>query len=263
MGVEPIRPGGKGLFLWSTAGVVLAATILLGACTGRDTKRPAPPFALTDQQGQVVTLSRLQDRVVVLTFLYSHCPDTCPLYLFKITQALKGVRASLDDVAVVVVTVDPLRDTVDRLQDFTASWPAGWHFLTGPLAQVARSWADYGVYVAKGESAGHHATLQSYPVIHTAKAIVIDREGYIAAELTGDWDVAAMQRELQPLLGGESPNPSVNMREALLGLLRRCGELASAQPGAFIGLTLLIMLPGLALPLYLLRTFLHNGRQPR
>lgn len=67
---------------------------------------PAPDFHLVDQTGQPVALSDLRGRVVVLTFLYTRCPDTCPLIVSKLGQVHDQLGEQAQGVAFVAVTVE-------------------------------------------------------------------------------------------------------------------------------------------------------------
>ena len=241
-------------------GVVIAMGVLSVGCSGGGAYSPAPVFDLTDHRGQSVSLGDQRGRIVLLTFLYTHCPDTCPLFLFRIRQVLADLKVSDEQVSVVVVTVDPERDTVDHLKRFAGSWPANWYYLTGHPLKVARVWNDYEVYVDMEGIGGLHSAHEDYGVIHSAKVAVVDREGSIAAELVGEWSA----KQLSEVVGGVLAGDWVTQRTALFGplagLLQRCGEFASSHPATFVGLVLLIMLPGLALPVYLLRTFLSTNK---
>ncbi len=92
---------------------------------------PAPPFELTNQFGQTTSLAQLKGKVVVLTFLYTNCPEACPLVISHIQQVMIELGSPTDEVALVAITVDPERDTVERLQEYTASLPSDWQYLSG------------------------------------------------------------------------------------------------------------------------------------
>lgn len=237
---------------------VLAASVALGialaGCATSVSRVQAPAFELTDQRGAPVRLDSLRGRTVLLTFLYSHCPDTCPLYLFNLRQALSGLGASGEGLSVVVVTVDPERDTVAHLARFARSWPENWHFLTGGPVDVARVWGEYGIYVEKDEAPGHHSAGPGYRVIHTARLLVINREGYVTSELRGEWSAEDAQAAAALALAGDEAGRARSVFNPLAALLQRCGEFASSYPLAFLTLVLLLMLPGLILPALMLRS---------
>ncbi|MDE3074167.1 MAG: SCO family protein [Chloroflexota bacterium] len=214
---------------------------------------------MTDQHGQTLALHALRRRTVVLTFLYTNCPDTCPLYLSKIAGAERLLgAATAQRPQVVVVTVDPDRDTVESLRRYAQLWPSDWHFLTGVSPQLAGVWDVYRIYVTKRPPQHSSEVSHGYSVVHNSKLLVVDGRGQIAAELTGD---AWTAKTLAGVLRGVGHAPSWRALPAALqapaDLVRRCGQLAAANPGVFFGLAVLIMLPGLVLPVFLMRTFLR------
>jgi protein SCO1/2 len=167
---------------------------------------PALPFELTNQFGQTTSLAQLKSKVVVLTFLYTNCPDACPLIISHIEQAMTELGSLADGVALVVITVDPERDTVERLQEFTASLAFDWQYLTGEPEQVKAVWASYGIYVEKQEEettaeGQSHSGHQGYGVNHTTVVMLIDKEGLQRSILLGlYWQVAELEEKLRLLL---------------------------------------------------------------
>jgi protein SCO1/2 len=99
----------------------LGLLLLLGACgppalVGTDLNAiPTPDFTLNDSRGQPVQLSALRGQVVVLTFLYTSCPDTCPLITGKLRQIQTELGSEAERVSLVVVSVDPQRDTAEQV----------------------------------------------------------------------------------------------------------------------------------------------------
>jgi cytochrome oxidase Cu insertion factor (SCO1/SenC/PrrC family) len=132
-------------------------------------RTPAPPFTLVDQHGADVSLAGLAGRPVVLTFVFAHCQTTCPL----IVSALRrGVPA---DTEVLLVTLDPWRDTPSALPGIAARWglPAGFRVLSArSVEQVTRVAAAYGVTSARDERTGD--------IVHPGLVFVIDRDGRLA-----------------------------------------------------------------------------------
>src|SRR5918999_5633656 len=100
----------------------------------------APDFALTSQDNQPVTLQDFRGKVVAVTFIYTSCPDTCPLLTMKMAQVQDDLGPRFGTkVAFVSITVDPERDTPEALKDYAEAFdadPAGWAFLTGPPAVI-------------------------------------------------------------------------------------------------------------------------------
>ena len=162
-----------------TADPILALAIE-GGSTQMDI--PADGFALTDQNGQTVTLASLRGKVVLMTFLDPVCTSDCPLIgeEFKETGVLLG--SADKDVELVAIVANPTYRSVaftrafDR-EDGLTSEP-NWLYLTGSLSQLSRVWRDYGV------------TVQNLPAgamtAHNDLAVVIDRSGNIREELGAD-----------------------------------------------------------------------------
>ena len=105
----------------------------------------APDFSLTDQLGRPVSLHGMRGYAVALTFLYTHCPDVCPI----VTSQLRDVQAALGDdaasVRFVAVSVDPERDTPDAAREYLERWGLsdGWSFAVGDRDALSAVWASY------------------------------------------------------------------------------------------------------------------------
>lgn len=172
--------------------------------TGTDLQKAlSPGFALVDQRGQPVSLTDLRGQVVALTFIYTSCPDVCPLIASKMRDAYE--RLSPDDrarVALVAITIDPERDTPEALRAFSAERGLQdipqWFALTGARADLAAVWKNYGIEPgdfehepnhAEGHAtvpAGHSATATPEMLAHTDAMYFIDPEGRERVLLRGD-----------------------------------------------------------------------------
>lgn len=108
----------------------------------------APDFTLTDgPTGQVVTLSSLGGQVVLLTFLYTTCPDVCPLTAETIRAASDRLGPKAQNVVFIAVSVDPRGDTPATTRRFVADHGlgTGFRYLIGSQAALARVWQAYGI----------------------------------------------------------------------------------------------------------------------
>lgn len=134
--------------------------------------QPAPDFSLTNQDGQPVSLSDLRGSFVLLDFIYTSCPDVCPLMTanFRRVQDEMGDRLG-KGVYFVSITLDPDYDTPAVLKSYATAFQAnlsGWHFLTGDGAQIAAVAAAYQqTYEKVGER----------DIDHTALTVLIDPSG--------------------------------------------------------------------------------------
>jgi protein SCO1 len=132
-------------------------------------RRP-PDFALFDQQHRRVELYGLHGKVVLLTFLYTHCIDVCPLTAARLNGALRLLGRARSQVRVVAVSVDPKGDTHASVSRFihTHGLLAQFRYLTGSRATLAPIWSAYGVE-STAQGGGH--------VDHTLYTLLIDRAG--------------------------------------------------------------------------------------
>ncbi len=141
----------------AAAAVVLAAAFFAAQLAsaagpifdGPTIKNPAPPpaFALVDQDGRTVRLAGQRGRVVLVTFLYTHCPDVCPLTGRNLNQALRLLGPKRTSVRVLAISVDPRGDTPAAVRRFIrghALLPE-FRYLTGSAATLHKVWAAYGV----------------------------------------------------------------------------------------------------------------------
>jgi protein SCO1/2 len=126
---------------------------------------PPRDFRLRDQDGRAVSLRQFRGQVVVLTFMYTTCRDTCPLTATQIRGALDDLGR---DVPALAVSVDPVNDTPARAKRFLFQRGLGrdrMRFLLGSRGQLAPIWDAYGVQP------------QGKAFDHTAYVILIDRHG--------------------------------------------------------------------------------------
>jgi protein SCO1 len=127
----------------------------------------APAFMLTDQHGRRVSLGRYRGRVVILTFLSTACPPTCPLVAQQIRGALDELGRS---VPTLLVSADPAADTPAAVRRFLAeaSLTGRVEYLTGSRAELQRVWRAYNVVPAQLANANSP---------HPAAVLLIDRLG--------------------------------------------------------------------------------------
>jgi protein SCO1/2 len=177
---------GRRAALWGAAlvGVVLVGLIPAVPAGGAgfrsgafEPPRPAPDFALTAAGGAEFQLSRARGKVIVLTFGYTNCPDVCPTVLAELAQVRARLGRDAGRVQVVYVSVDPERDTTERLRAYVQIFDKTFLGLTGPRAQLEAVWKAYGVSIVRREIPGGGP--QAYGVHHTASIYVVDAAGQL------------------------------------------------------------------------------------
>jgi protein SCO1/2 len=175
---------------------------------------PAADFTLSDQLGEPFHLASCRGRVVVLTFIYTHCEDECPFVTLKLKRARALLGSDAGRAVFVAVTTDPRRDTRGVIERYSreAGMLDGWRFLTGSLDEVKSVWSSYGVGVrirgeeaseggkgaqAEGESSAQGLTSADrgmagkivrefgggYDVSHSIPILIIDPSGNVRALL--------------------------------------------------------------------------------
>ncbi len=135
--------------------------------------QPAPEFTLTADTGEPVSLESYRGQVVLMYFGYTFCPDICPASLAELAEATELLGEKADEVQVVMVSVDPARDTPEALREYMDYFDSSFVGLTGTDGEI-RAVADaYGVFYQAEE--GTAAT--GYLVDHLASVFVIDKDG--------------------------------------------------------------------------------------
>lgn len=206
-----------------------ALVALLAACsqpgpsegTIFEDPQPAPEFSLVDQFGDSVDLAGFRGRVAVLTFLYTTCPDICPVVTSHLRDAHEMLGGDAREVALVAVSVDPDRDTVEQAHDYSERWRMldNWSFLVGEEADLKPVWAAYYIDPAKvglsatqetlpkksGEAGGSVSALskgiaETYTINHSAPVYLIDREGLLRGLHTLPFEPEALVKDIRALL---------------------------------------------------------------
>ena len=192
---------GIGIFLVIAAAAVI--TFLFGrndTYRGTSYDEPYPvasDFTLTRANGETFRLSDQRGKVVLLFFGYTGCPDVCPTTMADVKRTLDYLSPDhLQQVQVVFVSVDPKRDTPERVQEYVDHFNPSFVGLSGSEGELAKVWADYGIY--RLEVPGVSAS--GYSVDHTARLTVIDKNGNMRLSYGFGTPVDDLVHDLQLLL---------------------------------------------------------------
>jgi len=159
----------------------LTALVACAGCGGNAAKpefrgqelsppQAAPSFTLTDQQGRRVSMASARGHYAVVTFLYTHCPDVCPVIAGNLNRALASATARRAGLRVLAVSVDPRRDTSATVRRYAREHrlrPA-FRYLIGTRAELAPVWRAFHVAAAPGPAG---------TVSHSTFEILVDPEG--------------------------------------------------------------------------------------
>jgi protein SCO1/2 len=134
------------------------------------------PFRLVDQSGKTVTDEDLKGRPFLVFFGFTHCPDVCPTTLFEVSEVLRQLGPDADRARALFVTVDPERDTPEKLKDYLSSFDPNLIGLTGAPDAMDRMLKAYRVYYKKVPTEGG-----GYTMDHTALVYLMDKQGRFVA----------------------------------------------------------------------------------
>jgi protein SCO1/2 len=132
----------------------------------------SPDFRLTDFNGRPRSLADYRGRVVVIFFAFIHCPDACPTELFKLAQVMKRLGPASDRVQVLVITLDPERDTPDLLKSYVTAFDPRFVGLTGTAEQIDSAAKNYHVVYFTAPTSNDY-----YAIDHSTSTYVIDAQG--------------------------------------------------------------------------------------
>lgn len=156
---------------------------------------PAPDFRLTDQFGKPISLSQFHGEPVVLTFLFTNCPDVCPLTAEKLHAVQLQLGKDASHVMMLAVSVDPKRDDRAAALHFSQEHKlnSNWHYLIGSESELSPVWNAYSVY---SQSVAAKST-----ITHTSAVYVIDKEGRERIFFGDAFTPTQLATDLKVLLG--------------------------------------------------------------
>ncbi|MCW2274097.1 redoxin domain-containing protein [Rhodoblastus acidophilus] len=152
------------------------------------------PFRLHTGGGKTVTEADLRGTPFLVFFGYTHCPDVCPLTLTKIAQVLKELGPAAR-IKILFVTVDPERDTPDRMADYASDFDPRVIGLSGDRGEVDAMLSAYRVYARKVPTPSG-----DYSMDHSAVIYLMDREGKFLRSVNLDRPPDQVAKDLRAAL---------------------------------------------------------------
>lgn len=175
--------------LWTLAAAACAAggawvarqhdssPVVLASGTWLQQPRPIEPFALIDQTGAPFSQAQLRGRPSLVFFGFTHCPQVCPTTLAKLAQVKRD--SGIPDLRVILVSVDPERDTPAALATYLGNFDPEFVGVTGGKSAIEGLAKDFRVAMARSELPGG-----TYTMDHSATVFLVDARGALVAVFT-------------------------------------------------------------------------------
>ena len=198
-----------GRFGFWAAAAVCTLMLMLSGCAEKKVP-PAPfistditgvdfgkNFRLTDHHGKIRTLADFHGKAVLMFFGYTHCPDVCVTTLAELAMVQKNLGDDASRVQVLFVTLDPARDTPEKLAKFVGYFHKDFLALHGDEAAIARMAAEFKVTYNKHDS----GSAAGYLIDHSAGIYGYDTEGRLRVLFGHGAELAAIVHDVKLLLG--------------------------------------------------------------
>ena len=186
--------------------VIAAAAAALAACQPAEPPAPfkgiditgatyARDFSLPDAEGAMRSLSEFKGKVVLVFFGFAQCPDVCPTTLGRAIEVRKLLGADGNKVQVVLITVDPERDTPQVLREYMKAYDPSFIALRGNAEQLAATAKEFKVFFQKVPT-----SKDSYTMDHTAVTYAFDPKGQVRLAFRHEQSAAEVAADLKSLL---------------------------------------------------------------
>lgn len=167
---------------WLAVGALLGWVVMMGLASLRpyqlrgsviDSSAAAPEIVLSATDGSTYSLRERQGRVALIFFGYTSCPDVCPATLSEMREVRKALGERAADVDMLFITVDPARDSLERMGMYVSLFDPAILGLTGSPEALEAVYRAYGVTVEFQTE----TTAAGYLVTHSSRVYVVDRAG--------------------------------------------------------------------------------------
>lgn len=185
--------------------ILLAVSFFLAACSPKPADFEGSDITGTglganmeipDTTGQLRTLADYKGKVAVVFFGFTQCPDVCPTALAELSQTLALLGDQADQVQVLLISVDPERDTPEILTEYVQAFHPSFVGLTGTTDQLHKAAQSFKAYYAKAPG----STPDQYTMDHTASFYVFDKKGDVRVLISGDASAEDIASDIRKLL---------------------------------------------------------------
>ena len=189
--------------------VSLAVTSIISAYeikgsedTGSNLKKPeyyknfGGDFSLTGPEGKTVSLEDFRNKLVLIYFGYTFCPDVCPITLSNLKMLMLSLEEKAEDVQVIFISIDPERDTFQKLKDYVPYFHPTFIGLTGSEAELASVAKKYQTFYLKQKVESE----AGYLMAHSDVVILVDQNGRFRGRYKSKYDLDKLTTDIRWLL---------------------------------------------------------------
>ena len=153
-------------------------------------------FSLTGPEGKTVSLEDFRNKVVLIYFGYTFCPDVCPITLSNLKLLMLDLGEKAEDVQVIFISIDPERDTFQKLKDYVPYFHPTFIGLTGSEAEIAALAKKYQTFYLKQKVESE----AGYLMAHTDVVILVDQNGRYRGRYKSKYDLDKLTTDIRWLL---------------------------------------------------------------
>ena len=153
-------------------------------------------FSLTGPEGKTVSLEDFRNKVVLIYFGYTFCPDVCPITLSNLKMLMLSLEEKAEDVQVIFISIDPERDTFQKLKDYVPYFHPTFIGLTGSEAELASVAKKYQTFYLKQKVESE----AGYLMAHSDVVILVDQNGRFRGRYKSKYDLDKLTTDIRWLL---------------------------------------------------------------
>ena len=157
-------------------------------------------FSLTGPEGKTVSLEDFRNKVVLIYFGYTFCPDVCPITLSNLKLLMLDMGEKAEDVQVIFISIDPERDTYEKLKEYVPYFHPTFLGLTGSEADLAAVAKKYQTFYLKQKVESE----AGYLMAHTDVVILVDQNGRYRGRYKSKYDLDKLTTDIRWLLESDS-----------------------------------------------------------
>jgi|TARA_B100000315_G_scaffold240200_1_gene259776 protein SCO1/2 len=153
-------------------------------------------FELTGPDGKELSSESFRGKVMLIFFGYTYCPDVCPMSLSHLKVGMLNLKEQAKDVQVLFISIDPERDTPEKLKEYVPYFYPTFLGLTGSVNDIAEVARQYGA----GYFKQYVESVEGYFMAHTDAVFLVDQQGRYRGRYKTKWDMDKLVADIQWLL---------------------------------------------------------------